>query len=87
MADGERRLTAADVCWSCTDDGGTGLCAACKADRDAQVPRVEATIAAVADAARTLLMQSWERGGDVLTLRRELRTGVKAMCRELGVTL
>ena len=75
------------MCWSCTDDEGTGLCATCKADRDAQVERMTATIEAVADAARTLLMQGWERGGDVLTLRRELRTGVKAMCRELGVTL
>lgn len=87
MADGERRLTASDVCWSCDAEDGTGFCATCKADRDAQIPRVNATIEAVADAARTLLMQSWERGGDVLTMRRELRIGVKAMCRELGVTL
>lgn len=87
MADGERSLTAAGVCWSCEAEDGAGFCAACKAERDAQVERVNATIDAVPDAARTLLMQSWERGGDVLTMRRELRTGVKAMCRELGVVL
>ena len=56
MADGERRLTASDVCWSCDAEDGTGFCAECKADRDAQIPRVNATIDAVADAARTLLM-------------------------------
>ena len=80
-------IRAQDVCWSCESEDGTGFCATCRAQRDADVARITTTIDALADTARRCLEAAWEPSADLLRARADLRTGLRALARELRVTL
>jgi hypothetical protein len=76
-----------DVCWLCESETGTGFCATCRAQRDADVARITTTIDTLADTARRCLEAAWEPRADLLRARADLRMGLKTLARELGVSL